>query len=86
MKRKILVIYGASAGHVPTTHYYVDAFRRHSRFDVHFLCIEDFPSRPVDLSRYDAVWLNYCARLIFPGLVPDALKDSLQHIADQNSC
>jgi hypothetical protein len=77
MKRKLLVIYGASAGHVPTTHYYVDAFRRHSRFDVHFLCIEDAPSRPVDLSRYDAVWLNYCARLIFPGLVPDALKESL---------
>jgi hypothetical protein len=77
MKRKILVIYGASAAHVSTTHHYVEAFKRHSRFDVHYLCIEDSPDRPTDLSRYDAVWLNYCARLIFPGLVPDALKESL---------
>jgi hypothetical protein len=75
--KKVLVIYGASAAHVLTTHHYVEAFKRHSRFDVHYLCIEDSPDRPVDLSRYDAVWLNYCARLIFPGLVPNPLKESL---------
>ena len=77
MKKKILVIYGASSAHVPTTHHYVEAFKRHSRLDVHYLCIEDSPDRPVDLSHYDAVWVNYCARLIFPGLVPDTLKESL---------
>ena len=77
MKKKILVIYGASSAHVPTTHHYVEAFSLHSRFDVHYLCIEDSPAQPVDLSRFDAVWLNYCARLIFPGLVPDTLKESL---------
>ena len=71
------MIYGASSAHVPTTHHYVEAFSLHSRFDVHYLCIEDSPAQPVDLSRFDAVWLNYCARLIFPGLVPDTLKESL---------
>jgi hypothetical protein len=77
MKKRILFIYGAGAAHVATTYHYVDAFRRHSRFDVHYLCIEDSPAWAVDLSFYDAIWVNYCARLIIPGHVPDSLKDSL---------
>jgi hypothetical protein len=75
--KKLLFIYGASAAHVTTTHHYVDAFRRHSRFDVRYLCIEQCPAAPVDLSCYDAVWVNYCARLIIPGCVPESLKQSL---------
>ena len=35
--KKLLVIYGAAAGHVATTHQYVDAFRQHSRFNVDYL-------------------------------------------------
>ena len=77
MNRKLLFIYGASAAHVATTHHYADAFRRHSRFNVHYLYIENPPATAVDLSSYDAVVVNYCARLMLPGHVPDVVKQSL---------
>src|SRR4051812_40053534 len=83
--RRILVIYGAGAGFVPTTHHYLDAFRRHSRFQVEYLCIEHAPKEVVDLGCYDAIWVNYCARLIveshYPDAVPEALKESLARYA-----
>lgn len=79
--KRILVIYNAFAGRVSTTHHYVDAFRRHSRFKVEHLCIEHVPSVPSDLSRYDAVWMNYCAGLAFEphygASTPESLRRSL---------
>src|SRR4051812_33815085 len=76
--KKILMIYGADAGHVATTHQYVDAFRQHSRFEVHYLCIEHAPSAPSDLSHYDAVWVNYCAGFALENHYPDAIPGSLR--------
>jgi hypothetical protein len=79
--KKLLVIYGAAASHVAATHQYVDAFRQHSRFNVDYLCIEHAPTVPSDLSRYDAVWVNYCAGFAreshYPDSVPESLRASL---------
>src|SRR5262245_28567075 len=75
---KLLVIYDAAAGHAVTTHQYVDAFRRHSRFDVVYLCTEHSPSVAFDLSHYDAVWVNYCAGLVRERHCPDTTPESVR--------
>jgi hypothetical protein len=79
--KKLLLIYGAEATQVATTWQYVDAFRQHSRFKVEYLCIEQCPSEPVDLSRYDAVWVNYCAGLAldagYRNAIPEAMRISV---------
>ena len=78
--KKLLVIYSAGAGHVATTRHYVDAFRQHSRFSVDYLCIEHVPSAPLNLSGYDAVWVNYCAIACeshYADAVPEGLRVAL---------
>ena len=60
-----------------STFHYVDAFRRHSRHRVSYLDIGTRVEQPVDLSRFDAVWVNFCVRLQDRGYFPEALAASL---------
>lgn len=70
--KRILFVYSPRATHVATTFQYVDSFRRHSRHRVDYLsCLSE---GVFDLSAYDAVWLNYCARLVVPGAVSAAIR------------
>ena len=76
-EKRLLVIYSAEWSYVPTTFHYVDAFHRHSRFQVSYLDVAaDLPTY-FDFSHYDAVWINYCARLLFDHPVPEAIKIAL---------
>lgn len=74
-KARILFIYSPRANHVTTTFQFVDAFRRHSRHHIDYLSCST--ESELDLSAYDAVWLNYCARLVVPGAVSGAIKSAL---------
>lgn len=76
--RKLLVIYCPRASITPTTHHYVDAFRRYSSLAVDYLAINPWRApAPIELSEYDAVFLSYCARLVVDGHVPDEIKQAL---------
>lgn len=67
--RRLLVAYSNSSMFTTTTHEYVDSFRRHGSAEVHFLHVTHGAKPDIDLNRYDAVLLSYCARLCFPGYV-----------------
>lgn len=74
-KIRVLFVYSPHAAHVNTTYQYITAFRRHSRYKIEYLsCLSD---GVFDFSDYDAVWLNYCARLIVPGAVKPAIKSAI---------
>jgi hypothetical protein len=62
---------------VDTTYHYVNSFRKHSRYNVSYFDINARPERPVDFSGYDAVWVNYCARLAFPDYQWEIVKQSV---------
>lgn len=73
--KRVLFIYSPRAAHVGTTFQYVDAFRRHSRYQIDYLsCLSE---GSFDLSGYDIVWLNYCARLVVPDAVSSSVTDAI---------
>jgi hypothetical protein len=68
---RILIAYGAVSGFVKTTHDYLGALGRHSTLDVRYINVVNVDLLQFNLDDYDAVLVNYCARLIFDGYVND---------------
>ena len=78
MPGKLLVIYSIVSTVVATTMEYVRSFGRYSRYDVSYINGTHGARLGVDLSEFDAVWLNYCCRLCFPGYVGSDVREALK--------
>ncbi len=78
MPGKLLVIYSIVSTVVATTMEYVRSFGRYSRYDVSYINGTHGARLGVELSEFDAVWLNYCCRLCFPGYVGSDVRDALR--------
>ncbi|HZI41389.1 MAG TPA: hypothetical protein VFD67_06780, partial [Gemmatimonadaceae bacterium] len=78
MPRKLLVIYSIASTVVATTVEYVRSFGRYSRNDVSYINGTHGAVLGVELSGFDAVWLNYCCRLCFPGYVGPGVREALR--------
>jgi hypothetical protein len=57
---------------------YVRKFGRYSRNDVSCVNGTHGDRLGVELSEFDAVWLNYCCQLCFPGSVSSDVRDALR--------
>lgn len=77
MPRRYLVGYSMTSTHVQTTRDYLMGLKRHLGGEVDFLHVTHDAVMDVDLSKYDAVFHNYCARLCFPGYVSKSYCDAL---------
>ena len=78
MPGKLLVIYSIVSTVVATTMEYVQSFGKYSRNDVSYINGTHGARLGVDLDEFDAVWLNYCCRLCFPGYVGADVRDALK--------
>jgi hypothetical protein len=78
MPGKLLVIYSIASTIVATTMEYVRSFGRYSRNEVSYINGTHGARLGVELSEFDAVWLNYCCRLCFPGYVGSDVRDALR--------
>src|SRR4030095_8538795 len=78
MPGKLLVIYSIVSTVVATTMEYVQSFGKYSRNDVSYINGKHGARLGVDLDEFDAVWLNYCCRLCFPGYVGADVRDALK--------
>ena len=78
MPKKLLVIYSIASTVVATTTEYVRSFGRYSRNDVSYINGTHGARLGVELSEFDAVWLNYCCRLCFPGYVGADVREALR--------
>jgi len=76
--KKLLVIYSIASTIVATTTEYVRSFGRYSRHDVSYINGTHGARLGVELSEFDAVWLNYCCRLCFPGNVSSDVREALR--------
>jgi hypothetical protein len=77
MHGRLLVAYSNSANYVATTAEYIEAFGRHSSFDVHYLHVTHGSIPDVDLRDYDAVVQSYCVRLPLEGYVAEQWLEKL---------
>jgi hypothetical protein len=75
--KKLLVIYSVASTVVATTTEYVRSFGRYSRHDVSYINGTHGARLGVKLSEFDAIWLNYCCRLCFPGYVSSDVREAL---------
>ncbi len=78
MPSKLLVIYSIASTMVATTMEYVRSFGRYSRNEVSYINGTHGARLGVELNEFDAVWLNYCCRLCFPGYVGSDVRDALR--------
>ena len=76
--KKLLVVYSIASTVVATTTEYVRSFGRYSRNDVSYINGTHGARFGVELSEFDAVWLNYCCRLCFPGYVNSDVREALR--------
>jgi hypothetical protein len=76
--KKLLVVYSIASTVVATTTEYVRSFGRYSRHDVSYINGTHGARFGVELSEFDAVWLNYCCRLCFPGYVSSDVREALR--------
>lgn len=68
---RLLVAYANNSTFTATTSQYLNSFRDFSSADVHYLHVTQDARPVVDLGRYDAVLISYCARLCIPGYVSE---------------
>lgn len=76
--KKLLVVYSIASTVVATTTEYVRSFGRYSRHDVSYINGTHGARFGVELGEFDAVWLNYCCRLCFPGYVNSDVREALR--------
>ena len=76
--KKLLVIYSVASTVVATTTEYVRSFGRYSRYDVSYINGTHGARLGVELSEFDAVWLNYCCRLCFTDYVSSDVCEALR--------
>lgn len=74
---RILIAYGSVSGFVKTTHDYLSALATHSTLAVEYVNVVHADLLQFNLDDYDAVLVNYCARLIFDGYVNDSFVKRL---------
>lgn len=80
---RLLVAYANNSTFTVTTSQYLNAFRDFSAADVHYLHVTQDARPVVDLDRYDAVLISYCARLCIPRYVSEGflrLMDGYQGV------
>lgn len=77
MSRKLLVIYSIASTVVATTMEYVRSFGKYSQNDVSYINGTHDARLGIQLDEFDAVWLNYCCRLCFPGYVSSDVREAL---------
>lgn len=68
---RLLVAYANDSTFTATTSQYLNSFRNFSTADVYYLHVTHHAKPVVDLDRYNAVLLSYCARLCLPGYVSE---------------
>src|SRR5215813_11034224 len=78
MPRKLLVVYAINSTVVATTGEYVRSFGRYSKNDVTYIHGTLGARLGVELDEFDAVWLNYCCRVCFPGYVSEDVLQALK--------
>ena len=78
MPGKLLVIYSIVSTVVATTMEYVRSFGSYSRNDVSYINGTHGARLGVELDDFDAVWLNYCCRLCFPGYVGADMRHAIK--------
>src|SRR5260370_36906355 len=76
--KKLLAVYSIASTVVATTIEYVRSLGRYSRHDVSYINGTHGGRFGVELSQFDAVWLNYCCRLCFPGYVDSNVREALR--------
>jgi SAM-dependent methyltransferase len=75
MRRRLLVAYSNVVRNVPTSDEYLRSFARFSNCEVSYLHVTNGAKIACELDDFDAVLNNYCARLVWPGLVsPDYIE------------
>jgi hypothetical protein len=78
MPGKLLVIYSIVSTVVATTMEYVRSFGRYSQYEVSYVNGTHGARLGVELDEFDAIWLNYCCRLCFPGYVGADVRQALK--------
>jgi hypothetical protein len=77
-RQRILVAYSAADAHVSTTRHYLNALQLVENYDVSYLNVVGVSDLVFDLSCFDVVFVNYCARLTHEGYVAPVFLDALR--------
>jgi hypothetical protein len=72
--KNILVIYNANSNFTATVAEYVDAFRKFSRNNVHYLHVGHENIADFDLNRYDAILITYSYRMCYLDLYTQDIR------------
>jgi hypothetical protein len=78
MAGRLLIAYSNLCTHVTTTREYLEAFARHSSWDVGYVNVAQGAELRFDLNEFDAVLHSYCARVIFEDYVSPSYKEALK--------
>ena len=78
MTGRLLIAYSNLCTHVTTTREYLEAFARHSRWDVGYINVTHGAELRFDLNEFDAILHSYCARVIFEDYVSPSYKEALK--------
>ena len=78
MAGRLLIAYSNLCTHVTTTREYLEAFARHSSWDVGYVNVAQGAELRFDLNEFDAVLHSYCARVIFEDYVSASYKEALK--------
>ena len=78
MAGRLLIAYSNLCTHVTTTREYLEAFARHSSWDIGYVNVTRGAELRFDLNEFDAVLHSYCARFIFEDYVSPSYKEALK--------
>jgi hypothetical protein len=78
MAGRLLIAYSNLCTHVTTTREYLEAFARHSSWDVGYVNVTRGAELRFDLNDFDAVLHSYCARVIYEDYVSPSYKEALK--------
>ncbi len=78
MRPRMLVAYGMESTFTQTTRDYLEALKNCIGYEVEYLHVTHGAEISVDLSRYDVIFHNYCARLCFENYVSSMYLEKLR--------
>ena len=76
---RMLVAYASISTHVKTTYDYLMSLTKYTDFEVEYLNVVGASELDFDLNRYDIVFVNYCARLVYQDYVSPKFVRSLEN-------
>ena len=76
---RLLIAYSSFSTHVTATREYLEAFARHSSWDVSFVNVVHGAELRFDLNEFDAILHGYCARMCVEGYVSQSYKEALKN-------